>query len=66
MEERHVAILGAIIGGIIGVAGAIIGGKMSRSATLEALRVADFNRAGGLGPETAPGYPAYQPTKEQM
>ena len=38
-------LFGATIGGAIGIVGIIIGSKMSRSSTLEALRITDFNRA---------------------
>ena len=48
MTEAQMALVGAFIGGAIGIIGSIIGSKMSRSSTMEAVRMTEFNKAAAI------------------
>jgi len=45
MTEIEAILMSALIGGAIGIIGSVIGSRMSRSTTLAAIKITEFNRA---------------------
>ncbi len=48
MTEVGAILISAIIGGAIGIIGAVIGNRMSRSTTLAAIKITEFNKAAAV------------------
>jgi hypothetical protein len=48
MTEVQSTLLGAIIGGIIGICATYYGNRLARSATMETIKITEFNKAASL------------------